>query len=231
MSFARCDFDDSSWESVTVPHDWAIYGPFDRENDLQDVLVAQNLETRPTLKTGRTGGLPYIGTGWYRRMIDTGIEARVYVNGTEVIFWPYGYNSFWCDITDALHTDGTSDVLAVRLENRPNSSRWYPGAGLYRNVHLLTVSDSHIPVWGTYITTPEVTSGRASVHVETQVPTVICSPLRSLPLQVSLWPRILRSDRPGYGRRKLLFCTRRYPGFSTDRFWLTDMRLFSVSAA
>ena len=186
MSFARCDFDDSSWESVTVPHDWAIYGPFDRENDLQDVLVAQNLETRPTLKTGRTGGLPYIGTGWYRRMIDTGIEpgsgrraivvfdgamseARVYVNGTEVIFWPYGYNSFWCDITDALHTDGTSDVLAVRLENRPNSSRWYPGAGLYRNVHLLTVSDSHIPVWGTYITTPEVTSGRASVHVETQV--------------------------------------------------------------
>ena len=120
MSFARCDFDDSSWERVTVPHDWGIYGPFDRENDLQDVLVAQNLETRPSLKTGRTGGLPYIGTGWYRRMIDTGIEpgsgrraivvfdgamieARVYVNGTEVIFWPYGYNSFWCDITDALH--------------------------------------------------------------------------------------------------------------------------------
>ena len=111
---------DKAWQEVTVPHDWAIYGPFDRENDLQDVLVAQNLETRPTLKTGRTGGLPYIGTGWYRRMIDTGVEpgsgrraivvfdgamseARVYVNGTEVIFWPYGYNSFWCDITDALH--------------------------------------------------------------------------------------------------------------------------------
>lgn len=117
-------FDDSSWEEVTVPHDWAIYGPFDVSNDLQTVAVTQNFENEASMKTGRTGGLPYVGIGFDGAMS----EARVYVNGEQVCFWPYGYSSFWCDVTDVL-TDG-DNVLAVRLENLPQSSRWYPGAGL-----------------------------------------------------------------------------------------------------
>ena len=135
-------FDDTDWERVTVPHDWAIYGPFDRNNELQNVTIVQNLEKKASLKTGRTGGLPYIGIGWYRTSFNVPdgkratlvfdgamSEARVYVNGAEVCFWPYGYNSFFCDVTEFLHTDGKNNTLAVRLENKPQSSRWYPGAG------------------------------------------------------------------------------------------------------
>jgi len=180
---ASVTFDDSSWEQVTVPHDWAITGPFDRNNDLQNVAVTQNFETKASLKTGRTGGLPYVGAGWYRTefsvpegkratLIFDGAmsEARVYVNGKAVCFWPYGYSSFHCDVTDCLTSEpGGKNVLAVRLENRPNSSRWYPGAGLYRNVHLVTTSDIHVPVWGTQVTTPHVEQDFASVCLKTNV--------------------------------------------------------------
>lgn len=175
-------FDDTDWESVTVPHDWAIYGPFDRNNDLQNVTIVQNLEKKASLKTGRTGGLPYIGIGWYRTSFNVPdgkratlvfdgamSEARVYVNGAEVCFWPYGYNSFFCDVTEFLHTDGKNNTLAVRLENKPQSSRWYPGAGLYRNVHLLVTEEIHVPVWGTQITTPHVNDDFASVCLRTKV--------------------------------------------------------------
>ena len=109
------------WEKVAIPHDWAIYGPFDRNNDLQEVAVIQNGEEVPTVKTGRSGGLPYMGKGCYRRSVEISgdaladscryillfdgamSEARVLVNGNEVCFWPYGYNSFHCDITAAVH--------------------------------------------------------------------------------------------------------------------------------
>ena len=176
------DYDDSSWERVVVPHDWAIYGPFDVNNDLQNVAVTQNFEKKASLKTGRTGGLPYVGVGWYRRTFDVPAgkraellfdgamsEARVYVNGVEVCFRPYGYSSFHCDVTPFLTPDGKGNVLAVRLENRPQSSRWYPGAGLYRNVHLICTDQVHIPVWGTHVTTPHVEKSYASVHLETMV--------------------------------------------------------------
>ena len=175
-------FDDSRWESVTVPHDWAIYGPFSRENDLQNVAVTQNFETQASIKTGRTGGLPYVGVGWYRTTFDTKpdqevtlvfdgamSEARVYVNGQEVCFWPCGYNSFYCNVTRLINPDGRNNTLAVRLENRPQSSRWYPGAGLYRNVHVITTNRIHIPVWGTQITTPHVADDYASVCLRTSV--------------------------------------------------------------
>lgn len=107
------------------------------------------------MKTGRTGGLPYVGSGWYRTSFDTPAdkevtllfdgamsEARVYVNGKEACFWPFGYNSFHCNVTPFLNKNGKSNTLAVRLENRPQSSRWYPGAGLYRNVHLIVTDKS-----------------------------------------------------------------------------------------
>lgn len=176
------DFNDSRWESVTVPHDWAIYGPFDVNNDLQNVAVTQNFETQASLKTGRTGGLPYVGVGWYRTTFESEpgknttlvfdgamSEARVYVNGKEACFWPCGYNSFHCDVTGLVNPDGRNNVLAVRLENRPQSSRWYPGAGIYRHVRVVSTEKIHVPVWGTQITTPHVKDDYASVCLRTTI--------------------------------------------------------------
>lgn len=120
------------WEKVSVPHDWAIYGPFDKANDLQTVAVVQNGEDVATEKTGRTGGLPYMGKGTYRRTLEIKAdeldgrrhilyfdgamsEAQVFVNEEKVCFWPYGYNSFWCDVTDFVKAGGNE--IAVLLEN------------------------------------------------------------------------------------------------------------------
>ena len=172
------------WEAVSVPHDWAIYGPFDKANDLQTVAVVQNGEDVATEKTGRTGGLPYMGKGAYRRTLDVSAEefdgrrhilmfdgamseAQVFVNGEKVCFWPYGYNSFHCDVTGQLRA-GANDIV-VLLDNREQSSRWYPGAGLYRKVRHLTLPKVHIPVWGTYVTTPHIEKDYATVNVKTKV--------------------------------------------------------------
>ena len=172
------------WETVSVPHDWAIYGPFDKANDLQTVAVVQNGEDVATEKTGRTGGLPYMGKGAYRRTLEISqeeldgrrhilyfdgamSEAQIFVNGEKVCFWPYGYNSFHCDVTGQLKA-GSND-LTVLLENRPQSSRWYPGAGLYRKVRHITLPQIHVPVWGTYVTTPYVGKDYANVRIRTKV--------------------------------------------------------------
>ena len=172
------------WEKVSVPHDWAIYGPFDRRHDLQTVAVVQNGEDVATEKTGRTGGLPYMGKGSYRRTLEIPAEtldgrrhillfdgamseAQVFVNGEKVCFWPYGYNSFHCDVTDCLREG--ENYLTVLLENRPQSSRWYPGAGLYRKVRHITLPQVHVPVWGTYVTTPYVGDDYATVKVRTKI--------------------------------------------------------------
>lgn len=182
----KVNYDDVNWETVRIPHDWAIYGPFDRKNDLQEVAVTQNFETISTVKTGRTGGLPYVGVGWYRNKFDVDnfnkdnqevnllfdgamSEARVYINGHEVCFWPYGYNSFHCDVTKYLNEDGKDNIIAVRLENLPESSRWYPGAGLYRNVHVIKTDKTHVPIWGTHVTTPFVSKDYASVQLKTKI--------------------------------------------------------------
>ncbi|MFT3737812.1 MAG: DUF4982 domain-containing protein [Breznakibacter sp.] len=183
------DYDDTKWQTVTIPHDWAIYGPFDESNDLQEVAVIQNNEKVATRKTGRTGGLPYMGIGWYRTkfsvpgfdkhtqrvsLIFDGAmsEARVYVNGKEAIFWPNGYNSFHFDATGFLNDSGIDNVLTVRLENKEQSSRWYPGAGLYRHVRVVVANKTHVPVWGTYLTTPFVSDEYASVRLQTTIANV-----------------------------------------------------------
>lgn len=173
---------DAAWQSVRVPHDWAISGPFDMAHDLQRVAVEQNGETTETLKTGRTGGLPFIGRGTYRKVFEVGdtagrtvtllfdgamSHARVSVNGREVAYWPYGYNSFFADVTGAV-VPGDNEMV-VELENRERASRWYPGAGLYRNVHVISTDRVHVPVWGTYVTTPAVDSLRASVRLEIEI--------------------------------------------------------------
>ena len=183
--FAGIDVDDSSWENVTVPHDWAIYGPFDAQNDAQVVAITQNFENRASLKTGRTGGLPYVGTGWYRLEFEApGIEegkcaelvfdgamshAKVYINGHYVGTWPYGYNSFHFDITRFLHKNGEKNTLAVRLENLPESSRWYPGAGLFRNVHLIMTDRVHVPVWGTQVICSGISAEAADVLLRIKI--------------------------------------------------------------
>ncbi|NLZ94877.1 MAG: glycoside hydrolase family 2 protein, partial [Bacteroidales bacterium] len=134
---------------------------------------------------GRTGGLPFVGAGWYRNSFDVAnfsanrkvtiqfdgamSNAEVYVNGEKAGIWPNGYNTFHFDITDLLNKNGKNNVLAVRLENFSEQSRWYPGAGLYRNVHVIVTNESRIPVWGTYVTTPRVNEEFAEVNVKTQI--------------------------------------------------------------
>lgn len=182
--FSQPQINDKSWQQVSVPHDWAIYGPFSWDNDRQNVAITQDGQKEAMEHAGRTGGLPFVGAGWYRTEIEVPeftdgkkvtlkfdgamSHARVYVNGTEAGYWPYGYNTFYFDITDLLKK-GEKNSIAVRLENLPESSRWYPGAGLYRNVHLIVTDEAHIPMWGTYITTPEINKEWAKVVVRTKV--------------------------------------------------------------
>lgn len=184
MEFIAKDYNDNKWQPVTVPHDWAIYGPFSWDNDKQNVAITQDGQKEAMEHAGRTGGLPFVGTGWYRTEIDVPeftdgkkatlmfdgamSHAKVYVNGREAGYWPYGYNSFYFDVTDLLRP-GEKNTIAVRLENLPESSRWYPGAGLYRNVRMIVTDEAHIPVWGTYITTPEVNKDWAKVDVRTEI--------------------------------------------------------------
>lgn len=177
-------FNDSKWQSVVVPHDWAIYGPFSSKNDMQKVAITQDGQKEAMEHAGRTGGLPFVGVGWYRInfkvpeftkgkkaaiLFDGAMSnPEVFLNGKKVGHWAYGYNSFYLDITPYLNETG-NNLLAVRLENKEESSRWYPGAGLYRNVHVIITDDAHIPVWGTQLTTPKITSDFAKINLKTKV--------------------------------------------------------------
>ena len=183
-SYSSVGFDDSVWESVCVPHDWAISGPFDNNNDRQTVAIAQNGETVASEKTGRTGSLPWCGVGWYRThfTVNRGCERailnfdgamsepEVYVNGEKAGEWKYGYNAFNIDITPYLNNDGQDNVLAVRLINLPQSSRWYPGAGIYRPVKLIQTQKKAVEEWGIAFETKsiDVTKKCAEVAVQAQ---------------------------------------------------------------
>ena len=173
--FTQDTTDNPVWEDVTIPHDWAISGPFDRANDLQEVIVVQNGESEPTWKTGRSGGLPWMGRGHYHTRVvvkkdrfytlvfDGAMShADVYVNDEEMVYWPYGDNTFDCYILPELITGDSVDI-DVYLENKPQQSRWYPGAGLYRNVHLVETNPIHIPTFGTLVRTSEVSREKAIV--------------------------------------------------------------------
>lgn len=177
-------FNDKAWQTVSVPHDWAIYGPFDKEVDKQVVAITQNNEKVASEKTGRTGALPYIGEGWYRKefslphfkkgqkalILFEGAmsEPKVYLNGIKIGEWNYGYNYFYFDITDQL-LPNQKNLLAVHLNNEGQSSRWYPGAGLYRKVSIIVKSSESIDQWGTFVTAPMVTAELAKVNIKTNV--------------------------------------------------------------
>ncbi len=172
------------WQDVMVPHDWSISGPFDRANDLQEVIVVQNGEKEPTWKTGRSGGLPWMGKGHYHTRVKVNKDkfytlvfdgamshADVYVNGEEMVYWPYGYNTFDCYILPSAFSHQHSDSvdIDVYLENKPQQSRWYPGAGLYRNVHLVETHPIHIPTFGVLVRTPKVSKEFAQVTIAVEL--------------------------------------------------------------
>jgi len=176
--------DTDDWETVSVPHDWAITGPFDKKIDKQTVMITQNMEKIASEKTGRTGALPYIGVGWYRKTFEVPefgegkkallvfygamSEPKVYINGRKVGEWAYGYAYFYVDISDYLNP-GEENLLAVRLENRGESSRWYPGAGLYRKVQLIVKDDLSFKQWGTFITTPYISNDLAQINIVSEI--------------------------------------------------------------
>ena len=165
------------WQTVRIPHDWAIAGPFDKKWDLQKVAIVQNGEKEATEKSGRSGALPWIGQGHYRRIISIPKECRhaelvfdgamaeptVKLNGQEAGYWAYGYNTFRVDLTPFMKAG--DNLLEVDLKNVEESSRWYPGAGIYRPVKLVTTGPEWIDPWKTFIRTTELKDGRATVQL------------------------------------------------------------------
>lgn len=168
--FVQSSFDDSGWQVVDLPHDWAIKGPFQQ---------GWNSEVG-----GGMGRLPSHGVAWYRKALtipasDKGKSiyldidgamsyAMVWVNGKLAGGWPYGYNSWRLDITPYL-IYGAANQVAIRLDNPPSSSRWYPGAGLYRDVWLTKTSPVHVAHWGTFIKTRNVSTNSAIVDLEVSI--------------------------------------------------------------
>ena len=169
--------DRHTWESVSVPHDWAIAGPFDKQWDLQKVAIEQNGEKEATEKSGRSGALPWIGEGFYQRTILIPADCRhaellfdgamseptVFLNGQKAGYWAYGYNTFRVDITPYMKVG--ENQLEVHLRNVEESSRWYPGAGIYRPVKLITTGENWIDPWKTFIRTSELKDDKAVVDV------------------------------------------------------------------
>jgi beta-galactosidase len=163
VAYAQNQFDDSQWRLLNLPHDWGIEGPFKQEYP------------------GETGKLPWWGVGWYRKHLsvpasDQGKRifldvdgamayATVWLNGHYFGGWPYGYASWRMDLTPGLNFGG-DNVIAIRLDNPKNSSRWYPGGGIYRNVWLVKTAPVHVAQWGTYVTTPEITADSATVKLD-----------------------------------------------------------------
>jgi beta-galactosidase len=167
VKYVQASFDDGDWETVNLPHDWAIKGPFNA----------------PGINGGM-GRLPSNGVGWYRRNVtmtadDEGKSifldidgamsyASVWLNGNLLGGWPYGYASFRLDLTEHMHI-GNDNLLAIRLDNAVDNSRWYPGAGIYRNVWLVKVNPAHVGQYGTYVTTPKVANDSATVNLVVEV--------------------------------------------------------------
>jgi beta-galactosidase len=160
------DLNESSWENLNLPHDWAIEGPFNSYNN------------------GAMGRLPSPGVGWYRKKLDLPLSdagksifldvdgamsyAMVWLNGNLVGGWPYGYASWRLDLTPYVAPGGTNQ-LAIRLDNPTDSSRWYPGGGIYRNVWLTKTYPVHVGQWGAYLTTTNVSVTNATINLKVKI--------------------------------------------------------------
>lgn len=167
VAYVRADFDDSGWRRVNLPHDWAIEGPF--------------------LTQGPYGGMGRLkswGPAWYRKSLDLLASDRgkaifleidgamsyatVWLNGQLVGGWPYGYASWRVELTPHVIPGGPNQ-LAIRLDNPPESARWYPGSGLYRNVWLTKTHLIHVGHWGAFVKTPQVSKAAATVELELSI--------------------------------------------------------------
>jgi len=162
INASASQLNESGWEKITLPHDWAISGPFN------------------PLGEGNTGKLPWKGEGWYRKhftpavtdqnkkfyLIFDGVMAspKVFINGKQVGSWDYGYNSFYIEITSSLKF-GKDNIIAVYASTLKHGSRWYPGAGIYRKVQLVKTDQIHVDIWGTHVTTPIVENTSADVRI------------------------------------------------------------------
>ena len=193
LTIRNWDFsrDQQSWKQVEVPHDWAISGPFDKKWDIQVVAIEQNGETEKSEKTGRSGALPWIGEGHYRTSVTLDAlpghaelvfdgamsEPVVKVNGCEAGRWAYGYNAFRIDVTPYLLIG--QNQITVDLQNIEESSRWYPGGGIYRPVKLVMTAPTHFDTWGTYIRTTSATAERAGIDVAAKVCGLFANPSQS----------------------------------------------------
>ncbi|HKU73542.1 MAG TPA: DUF4982 domain-containing protein [Pyrinomonadaceae bacterium] len=167
------DFDDSRWRRLDLPHDWSIEDQQGKKTPFDPAAISQV-----------SGGFTTGGTGWYRKTFDItqghkgkriviqfdGIymNAAVWLNGRLVGEHPYGYTSFWFDLTDKINFGGRN-VVAVKVRNEGENSRWYSGSGIYRHVWMKTLDPVHVAQWGTYITTPEVSASSAKVRLKTSV--------------------------------------------------------------
>ena len=183
LTIRNWDFsrDQQTWEQVNVPHDWAISGPFDKKWDLQVVAIEQNGEKEKSEKTGRSGALPWIGEGHYRTTVvldelpghaelvfDGAMsEPLVSVNGKVAGRWAYGYNAFRIDVTPYIIKG--ENLITVDLKNIEESSRWYPGGGLYRPVKLVLTPKTHIDDWSIYVRTMTIDKEKAVIEAEAKV--------------------------------------------------------------
>ncbi len=173
--------DKLTWQQVSVPHDWAINGPFDKKWDLQTVAIEQDGETEATEKSGRSGALPWIGKGHYKTTItlpegyghaellfDGAMsEPVVKVNGKEAGRWAYGYNAFRVDITP--YAKAGRNTVEVDLQNVEESSRWYPGGGIYRPVKLIVTSKTRLNEWEGWFRTEKISSKKATLNMSAKV--------------------------------------------------------------
>lgn len=174
--------DSTHWQEVNVPHDWAIAGPFDKKWDLQMVAIEQNGEKEKTEKSGRSGALPWIGKGYYTTTVNIGqldgkraviafdgamAEPTVYINGRKAGYWAYGYTPFKLDITPLLKKG--DNRIDVSLHNVEESSRWYPGAGLYRPVKIVITPTLAIDIWNSFFRTNAITSNEAKITIDTRL--------------------------------------------------------------
>ena len=166
-------FDDSSWRKLDLPHDWSI-------EDLPGTTSPFNRDAISQVSGGFTTG----GTGWYRKTFTIPEEQRdkrfvilfegiymnseIWLNGVSLGSHPYGYTSFWFEITGKVKF-GSENILAVKVRNEGENSRWYSGSGIYRHVWLKTLDPVHVAQWGTSITTPELTASSAKVNIKTKV--------------------------------------------------------------
>lgn len=156
------DFDDTGWRTVRVPHDWGIEGDFCRENDISESLIIEDGMKKARIQTGRTGALPFLGGGVYRKWVNIekadkvfleldGVmwHSTVYINGKKAGSNHFGYKSYCVDITDFVDF-GTENLIAIYAEVRPDCGRWYPGGGIYRNLRLVTKPQKHIAYNGVW---------------------------------------------------------------------------------